>query len=244
MRYTRPGGWTDLAEHSFLRQPNIIVKAEDADLREIITEADLYCAGGKNRHVIYEDSSEVRWSLELVPYLHPAGAGPITLGSIAYSALNVATFTISCEGRLINETGDLVAASEEAEDVAGLLIGDYYYHIQDNADLLEAHRATTIEEGDFLWLIRRGLVYLDSTAAVTNNDDLMSSATVAGEVEPSTALNTAGTIAQYDATLWKHIYGDGNPRGYALATAMETTGGAGLAKARLLLPPRHYRTNA
>ena len=243
MRFNNPRGFTDLAEHSFLTQPNVIVKAADVALRQIIESADLYHAGGKNRHVIYETTAGVKYALELVPYVHPAAALDITLGSVAYDANNVATFTISCEGRMLSELGVLIGANEEAEDVAGLLFGDYYYHVYDEIHELEAHRAVVIEEGDFLYLVRRGEVQLDSTSAVTDNDDMMSSATVAGEVETATALDTGGTIADYDATVWKHIYGDGRPRGFALATAIETLAAAGLKWCRLLLPPRHKRTH-
>jgi hypothetical protein len=153
----------------------------------------------------------------------------------------VATFTISSEGRTINESGALIAASEEANDVAGMLFGDYFYHYNDNLSQREHFRATKISAGDFLWLVRRGIVYLDATGAVSQNDMLISSATVAGEVQAAAAINTGGTIANYHASLKENLLGDAWPRGFALAVALETIAAAGLVKAQLLLPPRHKR---
>lgn len=232
--------FTDLNEHSYLRPPHVIVKEDDIDYNEIIAEADLYLAG-KNRIVIYEDDAGNKFFLELTPYLHPVGAAAITLGTLATAASGVVTYTPTLEGRMLNEAGVQIPADEEASDVAGMLFTDYYYHFHDNWNQKEHHRATQIVEGDFLWLVRRGIVYLDATAAVTVNDLLMSSATVAGEVQTATAIDTAGTIAQYHATLVKNLLGDANPRYFALARALETIGGAGLVKADLLLPPRHLR---
>lgn len=242
------GVFTDLNPISYLRPPNCIVKTGDADYRELIKLADLYQAGGINRHVLWEKTASnvigSRYALEFVPYVHPVGAAAITLGTVAYAADGTATYTPTLEGRLLNESGVQVAANEEANDVAGLMLTDYFYHVVDGEELYEAHRALTINAGDFLWLVRRGRVELDATAAVNAGDMLMSSATVAGEVEPSTAINTGGTIAQYHASLIKHLTGSSTPNiASALAVAIGTIGGAGLVEAELLLPDRYVRTN-
>ena len=75
--------YTDLNEHSFLRPPHVLVRADDIEYREIITEADLYAAG-VNRRVLYEDADGNKFYQEFVPYVHPSGAASLTIGSIAW----------------------------------------------------------------------------------------------------------------------------------------------------------------
>lgn len=242
MRY-RPtdGVWTDLEPLRFHRPPNCLVKAADIAYREIITEADLYAAG-MVRRCLFTTTAGVQYYVELVPYVHPDGAADITLGVFVNNSDGTRDFTLQQEGRLINEAGVLVAASEEAVDVAGLLLGDYFTHIAPDDEQYEAFRCNLLEEGDFIWVIRNGIVYLDATAAVTAGDNLMSSATVAGEVETSTALDTTTAITLL-ATLKKHLTGAAFNLGCCLATALATIGAAGLVKVDLKLPPRRIRTN-
>lgn len=240
MRYNdKINSFTDLNEYSFLRQPHIVVRKDDIDYREIITEADLYLSG-KNRVCIYETAAGVKHYLEFTPYVHPAGAAALTIGTLATSATGVVTYTPTAEGRLINESGVLVPADEEASDVAGMLLTDYFYHFTDNASQHETHRVITINEGDFLWLVRRGKVELDVSGSVSANDILMSSATVAGECQLATVIDVTSTTTLRD-TLKKNLLGDANPRFFGLAKAIAARVGAGLVSADLLLPPRHYR---
>jgi len=60
----------------------------------------------------------------------------------------------------------------------------------------------------------------------------------AGEVQVAAAINTAGTIAQYNDTLVEHLWG---PNFKAVAQAKETTVAAGQIRSWLELPPRYAR---
>lgn len=232
------GGFSDIDEHSWLLPPNVVIRAADIAQRRIVTDGDLY-QPNQIRRVWFVDSDGVKHYLELTFYIHPTGAADITLGTVAASATNVVTYTPTLEGRLINESGVQIPTPCLAKDVAGQLLTDYFYHFDDNANQREHNRVLTIEAGDGLWLIRRGDTELDTTGAVTAGDDLVSSTTVAGEVETATAINTGGTIAEYEATLVQHTTGAASPsRGTCLARALETTGAAGQARCWLDLPDR------
>jgi len=220
-----------------------VVKASEVAYREIIAGSDLYAAG-ENREVIWElkDSTNTKIHYEFTPYVHPTGAAAITLGTVAYDAVGNATYTPTKEGLFLSEAGVLIAATEEVEDIAGALLTDYYYHVTDELETYEAHRVLTISAGDFLWLVRRCSKYeAKASTAITANDIVISSTTVAGEVEAAGAINTAGTIAQYNTSLFKNLLGDANPRAFGMGLASETIGAAGFFDLELLLPPRLLR---
>lgn len=237
------GQFTDLDEIRHHRPPNCVVRDGDVDYREIISTADEYAASGRNRHVIWETAAGVKFALELIPFRMPAGAVAVTVATQATAANGTVTTTPSQEGRSLNESGVLIAATEEAEDVAGLMFTDMYYHVTDQNELYRADDVTSLSEGDFLWLIRRGDVEVDVTAAVSDNAILISSATVAGEMQTAPAIDTTGTIAAYNTSLLQNLLGDANPRALGLGIAREAIVGAGLLNIRLLLPPRHVRTD-
>lgn len=237
------GTWTDLDEIRHGRPPNCVVKKADSDYREIITSADEYAASGKNRHLIWTTTAGVKYAVECVPFVMPTGAVNVTVATKAYASDGTCTVTPVIEGYLLNESGVLVAATEEAEDVAGLIPTDLYYHYVDQLEIYASDRVTALSAGDFVWLIRRGQVEIYSTATVADNDILISSATVAGQVDPAAAFNLGGTITQYHTGLMQHILGDAYPRAFGLAVATAARTGAGLTQVRLLLPPRHVRTN-
>lgn len=235
--------FTDLAEHGFLHQPHVIIKAEDITYNLVYEEADRYLATGRTRDVIYEDDSGNKRYLELVPYVHPVGAANITLGTLATAGSGVVTYTPSAEGFMLSEAGVLIPiAGISAIDVAGVLFADYYYNFNDNLNQREHGRATVIEEGDLLWLIRAGRWELASSAAVTDDDMLIVSTATAGKVMSAGAINTGGTIGDFNTSLRKQILGDASPTyGLALAQARATIGAAGLVDADIRLPRRFRR---
>lgn len=236
--------FTDLDEITRYYPPHVIIRAADVgsawgDDALIHSSADLWMTQPVRR-VIYEDESANKYYYELVPYVHPVGAGSLQLGTVAVAADGVVTYTPDFTGRLIAEAGTLVPTAggpQDAIDVAGMLFSDYYTHFTDNAKQHETFRALTIEEGDFLWVVRRGEVYLDAGAAVTDGDILNTSDAVAGEVLPATAIDTTTAITLH-ATLIDHLWG---PNFKAVAQAKETIVGAGQVLCWMNLPPRFSR---
>ena len=234
-------GFTELGEHIWLRDPNIIVKADAINYKEIITEADLY-NGDNPREVIYEDENGTKWHLECVPYVHPTGAADITLGTIAYDAVTgLATFTNTSGGLIIDEDGGLLSSGEVAELAAGQLFSDYFYKRADNLDQMENYRALLLEEGDFTWVIRRARTVLAySGGAPSSGDMLMASTTADGKVEVATTIDTTSAVTLW-ATLQKNLLGEANPKvGCAIAQA-RAAGSGGYVVADLRLPYRLAR---
>lgn len=220
-----------------LQHPCIIIKASEADAANL-RDPD---AG------FWRESIDVRWTsndgtivaeFKMRPYVHPTGAADITLGTTATSSTNVVTYTPSVEGKSIGVDGVLSGNEETAEAIAGFLLADYYYTQPDDAiDTHENGRALLIEEGDFLYLVEEGEyeAYIDSAA--TDGDMLVTKN--AGNLTAAGAINTAGTIAQYHATLIKNTTGFANPTNTGVAQARETIGAAELAWVNILLPPRY-----
>lgn len=245
MRYNAlVNSFTDLAPQSWMRNPHIIVRADEISTvfgeHATMISGDDWWLTMPTRPVLYEDASGNKYFHELVPYVHPVGAGSLTIGTLSTAADGVVTYTPTQEGRLLAEAGVLVpilSAPQNAIDIAGMLFADYYYHFTDNMSQHESFRAITIEEGDFLWLVRRGDVELDGGAAITDGDILNSSDVVAGGVLPATAIDTTTAVTLF-ATLEDHLWG---PNFHAIAQAKETTVGAGMVRAWLDLPPRFSR---
>ena len=242
LRFNQPNsnGFTELGEHIWLRDPNIIVKADAISYKEIIAESDLY-NGDNPREVIYEDENGTKWHLECVPYLHPTGAADITLGTIAYDATTgLATFTNTSGGLIIDEDGGLFSSGEKASLAAGQLFGDYFYKKGDNLDEMEVYRATKIEEGDFTWVIRRARTTLPYTgSAPASGDMLMASTTSDGSVEVSTAIDTTSAATLW-TTLKKNVLGEVTELGCAVGIA-RAAGSGGWVVADLKLPYRLAR---
>lgn len=242
MRHNNKYGWTDLGEKQYLHPPNVVLRTLDIDsYRKIVEDCDLLQAG-QGRHVIYETAAGVRHVYELVPYQHPAGAAVLVLGTLATAATGVVTYTPTTEGRGITETGVLTpAAAVSVADIAGYLLTDYYYHLDDPLDQYESHRVTQLNVGDFCWLLRRGQMELDTTAGVNDEQVVIASATVAGEVQDAPTIDTTSAVT-LNSTLQQNMLGDANPAFFGVGVAKETTGAAGLADILVLLPPRLIRT--
>lgn len=234
-------GFNDLDEHSWgYFRPNEVIRKTDTDNDRYRTTAELFMAQGSvYRRVTYEVVGGTRYYMELTPYIHPTGAATITLGTVATSAAGVVTYTPTLEGRMLNESGVQIAPTEEARDVAGMLLTDYFTLFTDNIYGKEEFRVLTISEGDLLWLVRNGRVELDVTGTVTAGDIVVSSATVAGEVESAGAIDTA-SVAAYAASKKKNELGTASPMSFGLALA-RATGTDTRVLCDLTLPPRYAR---
>lgn len=245
MRHTaKVNGFSDIDEHSWLLPPNVIVPAADVAALRIYKGAELF-DGSMVRRVWYESGASLtptRYYYEMTPYIHPAGAGSFTLGTNATAADGVVTHTPGQEGRLLGEDGALINTSSAAIDIAGALLTDYYYNFNDNLNQREHFRALTIEEGDFLWLVRKASSFeLDASGNITSGRIVIVSSTVAGEIEDGVDLDTS-SVANYDTSLRKNLLRDAAPR-YALGVgkALAARVGAGLVAVELDLGVRLRR---
>lgn len=235
--------WTDLGELSFGQvHPNTIIRAADLARHCPYSPDSALLAGGIERRVSYETAAGVRYILGLAPYVHPTGAGSLTIATVAYDSAGLATVTPVTEGLMIGEDGALVpiaGAPQESGDIAGALFGDYYTHFDGNYDRRETYHALTIEEGDFLWVVRNGLFQMKyDGAAPTVGKHVVSSATTAGRVQAALLVNTAGTNAQLYATMLQNQYGEKQYLGLGRAAVL---GAAGEVWVELELPPRRVR---
>lgn len=241
MRHNSRTGFVDLQPFSFLTHVNRVIRAaETQQVQQFRRDADLFNLGF-NRRCFYVEDDDTRYYLEMVPYVHPTGAADLVIGTVAWSG-NTRAFTPSNEGLLLSETGVLVpiaGAPQDAIDVAGAMLSDYVYHHDDDFNSKANYAVTTITEGDMLWVARKGDIELDSSTAVTAGEALVSSTTVAGEVEAATAIDTTGTIAAYHATLIEQTVNQPLMKG--LAVAKDTIAAAGTVKAWLDLPSRYER---
>lgn len=226
------GNWTDLESSSKFFHPNIMIKAADVAEQKIVTDSDLFYPG-KTRKVIYRQGAN-EFVMELIPYVHSGAT--LTLGSLAYDANNVATYTPILQNRMILHTGAQVGAGALVRTIAGVLMADYYTHWDDNSSKRDDHHALTLEAGDFVWLIRRGLCYVDCAAGIA--DDLGVITASPGEVTGSAAINTGGSNADLFNTMLENTEG----LNYAkkVGEARETISGAGQGLIELMLP-RDFR---
>jgi hypothetical protein len=234
------GVFTDLDPSSKLLQPDVVVRAADITNRRILVDSDMF-DGSVVRKCLFETTAGVKYYVELVPYLHPVGAGQLVLGTVAYSGTGVATYTPTKDNFGLLETGALCTSGSKAREFAGFLFADYYTHATDNADQQENFRCLTIEEGDFLWVIRGGVWYVYTGDAVVSGEMLIASSATDGKLMDAIDFDPT-SVASINSTLWKNTTGDGSPRyGEAVARAMETVVGASTIKVEIVLPKRRYR---
>ena len=232
------GVFQDLEDETRFWQPNIIIRAADFNQtfltdRKLVADSDIWYPGYVRR-VIYRVGG-LEYPMELVPYIHPTGASAITLGSIAYSAENVGTYTPALQNRLLLWTGALAGAGALTRTIAGMMFADYYWHWDDNQHQMDLYHATTINAGDFLWLVRRGLITMDYAGAVADDGAIITAAN--GEVDAAPAIDTS-SVANLSTTLLGHLENQNFAK--KVGEARETVSGAGQYLTELMLP-RDYR---
>ncbi len=223
--------------------PNLIIKAADNNFtfntdKRLVDDADIFHPGFVRR-VIYRDGSGNEFPMELIPYKHPTGAADLTLGSVAYSAAGVATYTPTIQNQLVLFTGTLAGAAAICGTVAGMLFADYFTHWDDNASKLELGRATKIQAGDILWVVRNGIVNLRAQAGggVLAGKPLVTAAD--GKLIASTAIATT-SVADLKDSLIQNI--ERASTFGAMVGKSITAAGSGNAQFKCeLMLPRDYR---
>ena len=200
--------------------------------KKIVADSDLFYPG-KTRRVIYRQGAN-EYPMELIPYVHSGAT--LTLGSLAYDANNVATYTPTLQNRIILHGGaGLAGAGALVRTIAGVLMADYYTHWDDNSSKRDDHHALTLEAGDFIWLIRRGLCYVDCDGAISDDAGFIMAAN--GEATASAAIGT-GSVAALATSLLENTEG----LNYAkkVGEARATVSGAGQGLVEMMLP-RDFR---
>tara|TARA_R100000951_G_scaffold72911_1_gene61370 strand:- start:749 stop:1447 length:699 start_codon:yes stop_codon:yes gene_type:complete len=221
--------------------PNLIIKAADNNFtfntdKRLVDDSDIFHPGFVRR-VIYRDGSGNEFPMELIPYKHPAGAGDLTLGSIAYSADGVATYTATIQNQLILFTGSLSGAAAVCGTVAGMLFADYFTHWDDNASKLELGRATKIQAGDIMWVVRNGIVNLKASGAVSAGSPIVTAAD--GKLAASSAI-AVGTITALKDSLIQNIE-RASTFGAMVGKCITLASGANVQFKCELMLPRDYR---
>ena len=215
--FTDHRAWTDLQPHSKLQPPNVIITAEDLALHgEPQVTSDLYQMGSELRKVVYYDVANARrYYMELVFYVHPAGAANITLAN----ALGVTQ--VNGLGLRWNGIVPLATASYTNDDIAGFFLSHYYTSTATPVGTGVHYVAPTLTPGDGIWLVRRGMmeVVADAAIAAAGVNLVFNNASAAGRVAAGTAY--AHSLAGYTDNSTELV------NGKAVAISRGTAAGAG-----------------
>lgn len=189
--FTDHRAWTDLQPSSKLLPPNVIITAEELAVHgEAQSTSDLYQMGSETRKVVYDDIANSRkYYMELVLYVHPAGAADITLANAA-GVSQVNGEALRWSGAQPGNT-----ASYTNDDIAGFFLSHYYTATITPVGAGVNFIATTLTEGDAIWLVRRGMHELRADAAIgaAGVNLVCNNASAAGSVANATAF--AATVA-------------------------------------------------
>lgn len=159
----------------------------------------------------------------------PTGASAVTLGALSGTPQ---TYTPTISHRAILWTGVLAGAAANVHTIAGFLLTDYWKISR--TDGIPAHplgdynHATTLNAGDWCWLVYAGEFYVDSASAVSLYGALKTAAN--GQVTASSAVD--GTYAQAEIEECIPCWGQSK----CVGTMLEVLSGAGIGRAKISLP--------
>lgn len=146
--------WTDLEDHSRFRNaiPNRIIRADEIANGEYDAVVGDAFHPGVRRKAVYIDTvpaTDQRYEVDLVFYIHPVGAGAITLLAAGVSQVR---------GRLLDTSGAFTTTRDDAYLVAGGMLTHYTETSSfiGSSVAQEPDWATTLNEGDGIWLVESG----------------------------------------------------------------------------------------
>lgn len=183
-------GWTDLAQSTRFRNrcPTTLILADEIANGEWDGLLGDVFKGEVNRPVVYVDEDGSRWYMELTLYIHPVGAGALTIRSAGAS---------TCRGKFITELGAYTTTAPiDSDDIAGGMLSQYSETSGEigSDTVREPAWSTTIQEGDALWIVRRGRYFALSDSDAACNDDanvvVDDSNGVDGAVQDAAAMST------------------------------------------------------
>ena len=132
------------------------------------------------------DEAGNREYVELTLYIHPVGAGALTIRAAGVS---------TCRGRLVSELGDYTATKPLLnKSIAGGLLSQYSESTSEvgSSTVREPVWLDTINEGDALWVVRRGRYLALGDGAITIDTAVVAddSGASSGGVEDASAMGT------------------------------------------------------
>lgn len=194
MEHTNIRAWTDLNPGSRFRNaaPNVIIRASEISTGEYDgAEGDDFRPGVVRCAAYFdpEETSPKYWYVELVLYKHPIGAGSISLHSAGSSL---------CRGRFLGEDGSFTVSKNPAKDIAGGMLSHYCDTTSfiSNGGSNQPTWATTLNEGDYIWLVRSGRyeALCDGAGVVTAGSNIVVDNSDGGSPD-GTVQNSVTTIA-------------------------------------------------
>jgi len=228
-------GWTDLDPNSRFRNaaPNVIISADaiangeyDSLLGDIFT-------GGMERNVIYDDGTS-KFHLTLTLYVHPVGAGALDIDPSNTVGL------ANHNGKLLAEDGDYAYDGHGNHLIAGALLSHYTATSSfiGSSTAQQPVWATSLAEGDAIWLVRRGEYELKTgTGSIAQYNRIVADESTTGGV--TGCVRTAGTAVATMVQIRETITGYG---GDCVGIALVNDGAEGaLVRCKLDLPPRIRR---
>jgi len=175
MNVTDVTGWTDVNPDSRFRNaaPNVIITADEIANGEYDGIVGDDFNGGFERDVVYDDGT-TKYFMTLTLYVHPVGAGALSIDPAAAAATNH-------NGRLLGEDGAMVQDAEDVQAIAGAMLSHYAETTSEigSSTTRQPVWSTSLAEGDAIWLVRRGYYELKSgTGAIAAGDRLVADTNV------------------------------------------------------------------
>jgi len=186
--------WTDLDPSSRFRNaaPNVIIRADTVANGEYDSMQGDDFRPGQIRRVAYfdtNDTSPTYWYQELVLYKHQAGAGSLAIYSGGASL---------CRGRLLGEDGAFTGAKENVSDIAGGMLSNYCNTTSyiGNGGVQSPVWAESLEEGDYIWLVRGGRYEILSDGTITAGSNLVTDNSGGTDGAAQDSVTTIASIAE------------------------------------------------
>ncbi len=185
-------GWTDLAPSTRFRNrlPTTIILADEIDDGEWDSFLGDVHNPGMDREVVYKDEDGARWPMTLVLYVHPAGAGALTL--------------TGARGKFLGEDGAFTEDAEEQVDIAGGMLSHYSETSSEIGSTSAGYPvwSTALQEGDAIWLVRNGRYFAlcDGVGTVADKSPVVTGngGGTDGAIEDSVALSAPPVLAELE----------------------------------------------
>ena len=216
-----------------LLPPNVVIRAAAVSSGEFNQYSDLLNSN-VDIPVVFEKTDGTRYEFTIRLFKHPSGAGTITIATQSTGSDGRVTHTPTKEGYALATDGTLLLNTDEARGIAGFLFTDYFTEETHNLEGYENFHCTTLEEGDYYFLVVGGKwnAYSDNSPTVGR---AFIGSTTAGQISMAGDFDTS-SVAALSTSLRNNNPG---PRNFFCGTFLSAPGAAGLADVWIVLPPKH-----